>query len=204
MNVMQAQCLLLYLGYSTGLPDNVAGAKTSGAASAFQADYGLPVTGKLDNTTCKMLISAVAGTAVKVEKPEAAGNTAQPQTGDWWDDIQYFKREEFRCHCAGKYCNGFPVEPEEKMVRAVDEIRRRLGIPVSIGSGVRCQKHNAAVGGVSNSKHLLGKAADLHSAASPAKMKEVAEEVMGNTGGIGLYDWGIHVDTREVYARWNG
>ena len=29
-----------------------------------------------------------------------------------------------------------------------------------------------------------------------AQMKAVAEDVMGRTGGIGLYDWGIHVDTR--------
>jgi len=51
---------------------------------------------------------------------------------------------------------------------------------------------------------LYGLAADLHSAASPAQMKAVAEDVMGRTGGIGLYDWGIHVDTRPGYARWNG
>ena len=93
------------------------------------------------------------------------------------------------------------------MVRTVDEIRHRLGIPIGIvtsgGSGVRCSKHNAEVGGVYNSEHLYGRAADLHSSASPAKMKAVAEEVMGNTGGIGLYDWGIHVDTGK-YSRWNG
>ena len=207
MTVKQSQCLLLYLGYSPGLPDNVAGAKTGGATSAFQADYGLPVTGVLDDVTCKMLIAAVAGTAVKVDKPVAAVGTGRPKTGTWWDNIQYFTREEFRCQCKGKYCNGFPVEPQEEMVRTVDEIRRRLGIPISIvtagGSGVRCKKHNADVGGVANSEHLYGRAADLHSSASPAKMKAVAEEVMGNTGGIGLYDWGIHVDTGK-YSRWNG
>ena len=118
----------------------------------------------------------------------------------------YFTRKEFRCPCG--HCGGFPVEPQESMVRTVDEIRRRLGIPISIvdggGSGVRCAAHNAEVGGVSNSQHLFGLAADLHSAASPAEMKAVAEEVMGHTGGIGLYGWGIHVDTRPGYARWNG
>ena len=46
--------------------------------------------------------------------------------------------------------------------------------------------------------------ADLHSAASPAEMKAAAEEVLGHTGGIGLYGWGIHVDTRQGYARWKG
>ena len=92
--------------------------------------------------------------------------------------------------------------------RTVDEIRRRLGVPVSVvdggGSGVRCAAHNAEVGGVANSQHLYGLAADLHSAASPAEMKAAAEEVLGHTGGIGLYGWGIHVDTRQGYARWKG
>lgn len=131
----------------------------------------------------------------------------KPTTGTFWDEIEYFDREEFRCQCKGKYCNGFPVEPDEAMVRTVDEIRRRLGVPISIvdagGSGVRCPTHNANVGGVANSEHLYGRAADLHSTASPAKMKAVAEEVMGQTGGIGLYSWGIHVDTGK-YSRWNG
>ena len=82
---MQAQCLLLYLGYAPGMPDNIAGAKTNGATSGFQADYGLPVTGQLDETTCKMLVAAVAGTAAKVEKP---------QSGSWWDGIRYFRPDE--------------------------------------------------------------------------------------------------------------
>ena len=127
--------------------------------------------------------------------------------GTFWDEIEFFNREEFRCQCKGKYCSGFPVEPEEKMVRTIDEIRRRLGVPVSIvdagGSGVRCTQHNSNVGGVYNSEHLYGRAADLHSSASPSRMKQVAEEVMRNTGGIGLYSWGIHVDTGK-YSRWNG
>ena len=57
---------------------------------------------------------------------------------------------------------------------------------------------------MSDSQHLYGLAADLHSAASPAQMLAVAEDVMGHTGGIGLYSWGIHVDKRSGYARWNG
>lgn len=138
-----------------------------------------------------------------------AGETAEetPTTGTWWDEIEYFDREEFRCQCKGKYCNGFPVEPDETMVRTVDEIRRRLGVPVSIvdagGSGVRCSQHNANVGGVANSLHLYGKAADLHSEKSPQEMYRVAEEVLGNTGELGLYDWGIHVGV-GIYNRFRG
>ena len=141
------------------------------------------------------------------ELPKTA--TEEPTaTGTFWDEIEYLDREEFRCQCKGKYCNGFPVEPQEKMVRTVDEIRRRLGVPVTIvesgGSGVRCPIHNANVGGDSNSNHLTGNAADLHSSKSPQEMARVAEEVMGNTGEIGIYSWGIHVGVNCKYSRFYG
>lgn len=209
MTVKQEQCLLAYLGYYTGQIDGQWGSMSTAACRAFQKDYGLTADGICGAMTQKMLVAAVAGTAVKVERPAEVeqAEADRPKIGTFWDDIRYFTREEFRCQCKGKYCNGFPVEPQEEMVRTVDEIRRRLGVPISIvtagGSGVRCPKHNADVGGVANSEHLYGRAADLHSSASPARMKAVAEEVMGNTGGIGLYDWGIHVDTGK-YSRWNG
>ena len=202
MTIKQVQHLLGYLGYYSGIPDGIWGRLSEEAAMAFQRDYGLEPDGIVGQATEKALRGAVAGTMDKVQEadPEEA-------VDGWWKDIRYFTREEFRCQCKGKYCNGFPVEPQEKMVRTVDEIRRRLGVPVSIvdagGSGVRCPQHNADVGGVYNSEHLYGRAADLHSAASPERMKAIAEEVMGNTGGIGLYSWGIHVDTGK-YSRWNG
>lgn len=213
MITYQTQCLLGYLGY---LPekeqDGQFGPKTQAAIRKFQTDYGLTADGVAGDMTCKMLVAAVAGTAVKVEKPGEPDQAAdKPQTGTFWDEIQFFGREEFRCQCGGKYCNGFPAEPEETMVRVVDEIRRRAGVPITIvtsgGSGVRCKQHNAEVGGVANSEHLYGRAADLHSTLPPAKLKAIAEtvtaEMIPGRGGIGLYSWGVHVDTGK-YSRWNG
>ena len=72
-----------------------------------------------------------------------------------------FTREEFRCKCGGTYCNGFPAEPQEKMVRAVDRVRNHFGRAFSPNSGVRCPTHNANVGGVANSRHLRGRAVDF-------------------------------------------
>ena len=203
MTIKQKQHLLAYLGYYTGTVDGIWGEKSQQATEDFQNAFGgITVDGDAGAETQKALRHAVAYDMFKTTT-----ETADSITGTFWDEIEYFTREEFRCQCGGKYCNGFPVEPQEDMVRTVDEIRRRLGVPVSIvdagGSGVRCTTHNANVGGVANSEHLYGRAADLHSSASPAKMKAVAGEVMGSTGGIGLYSWGIQVDTGK-YSRWNG
>lgn len=215
MTTKQKQCLLAYLGYYEGAIDGIWGDKSRQATEDFQRAFGgITVDGDPGAETQKAMKHAVAYDMLKaepaVDKNAENGATVDKgslTTGTFWDEIEFFTREEFRCQCGGKYCNGFPVEPDEKMVRTVDEIRRRLGMPISIvdagGSGVRCPTHNANVGGVANSEHLYGRAADLHSSASAAKMKAVAEEVMGNTGGIGLYDWGIHVDVGK-YSRWNG
>ena len=190
MTVKQIQCLLTYLGYSPGTIDGIEGRNTQEAIRAFQADYGLTVDGIPGAATQKMLIGAIAGTAVKVEKPE---NSDAPKTGTFWDDIRYFTREEFRCQCGGKYCNGFPAEPAEETVRMADEIRRRAGVPLNVNSGVRCKRHNAEVGGVSNSLHTTGQAV----------AQEVQAEKIPGRGGLGLYSWGIHEDNGK-YSRWNG
>lgn len=134
-------------------------------------------------------------------------------TGSFWDEIEFFDREEFRCQCNGKYCDGFHVEPEETMVRICEEIRRRAGVPILIrdagGSGLRCPQHNASIpGAAANSEHTNGRAADLHPRGkTPAELYTIAEAVMAEMipgrGGLGLYSWGIHVDTGK-YSRWNG
>lgn len=204
MTTLQVQYLLAYLGYDPGPLDGILGTKTKAAAYDFQRDFGgLTVDGIAGDSTQAALRHAVGE---EWEKPVSNSGTARPTTpttGTFWDGIHYFNREEFRCKCPR--CGGFPVEPRESLVRTVDEIRRRLGKPIIISSGVRCKEHNAEVGGVSNSQHLYGIAADLHCpGATSAEMKEAAEAVLGNTGGIGLYSWGIHVDTRNGRSRWNG
>ena len=43
----------------------------------------------------------------------------------------------------------------------LEPLRRRFGV-IRITSGFRCPRLNQAVGGVKNSQHLIGEAADLH------------------------------------------
>ena len=203
MTIKQTQHLLAFLQFYGGKCDGIWGPLSVAAMTEFQQRFGgLSVTGQVDSESAKALRHAVTYWFDEVEvTPEESSASAS-----WWNEIQYFTREEFRCQCGGKYCNGFPAEPDERLVRTLDAIRRKLGVPITIvepnGSGVRCPQHNAAVGGVANSEHLYGRAADLHSSASPERMKQVAEEVMGQTGGIGIYEWGIHVDVGK-YSRWD-
>lgn len=204
MNIRQIQNLLDYLGYEPGVIDGAMGRNTQAAVRRFQADYGLTADGDPGAATQKMLIGAIAGTAVKVEKPESSD---APKTVTFWDDIKYFTREEFRCQCGGKYCNGFPAEPAEETARMADEIRRRAGVALTVNSGLRCKRHNAEVGGVSNSLHTTGQAVDLGGNIAPAKLHEIAAQVQAEMipgrGGLGLYSWGIHIDNGKK-SRWNG
>lgn len=209
MTVLQIQCLLTYLGYDPGGIDGANGKNTIAAVKRFQADYGLTVDGDAGAATQKMLTGAVAGTAVKVEKPVDTAESGE-KTGTFWDDITYFARGECRCKCGGRYCNGYPAEMGEETMRMADEIRRRAGVPLSVNSGVRCKQHNADVGGVWNSLHLTGQAIDLAPIGgniSVAKLQEIAKEVMAEKlpgrGGLGTYQWGVHIDNGK-YSRWNG
>lgn len=204
MTVKQIQNLLQYLDYYNGIPDGDFGPLTREAVTDFQRAFGLKVDGDPGPETQKALTHAVAYGMPERKEPEP--------TADWWDEIEFFKREEFRCQCNGKYCDGFHVEPEETMVRICNEIRRRAGVPILIrdagGSGLRCPEWNATIkGAAANSYHTKGMAADLHPRGkTPEQLYAIAEEVMAEMipgrGGLGIYNWGIHVDTGK-YSRWD-
>lgn len=159
MTILQIQCLLAYLGYYTILVDGIWGEKSAEATKKFQEDFGgLAVSGSPDEDTQKALTHAVAYGMTK--KPDTSASSGS-QTTSFWDDIKYFTRAEFKCKCGGKYCNGFPAEPKEGMVRAIDKVREHFGKAFSPNSAVRCPTHNANVGGVYNSRHLTGGAVDF-------------------------------------------
>ena len=207
MTTRQVQNLLDYLGYPVGVPDGITGSQTRQAVKLFQAAERLKADGDPGQETQTALLAEVA--AGRMYTP---AKTENAKAGTFWDEIKYFRRAEFRCQCGGKYCNGFPAEMAEETVRLADEIRRRAGVPLNVNSGVRCKQHNADpnVGGVWNSLHLTGQAIDLAPIGgniSVARLQEIAEQVqaerMPNRGGLGRYDWGVHVDNGK-YSRWNG
>lgn len=157
MTVKQRQCLLTYLGYDTGGVDGIWGAKSITATEAFQNDHGLGPDGIFGPGTEKKILEVIASGEQPIQQPQSTPETGNGE--DFWADIQYFKRAEFRCPCPR--CGGFPAEPDEQLVKLADQVRGHFGVPATVSSGVRCQAHNAEVGGVSSSRHLLGKAVDF-------------------------------------------
>ncbi len=150
MTVKQIQHLLAYLGYYDGTVDGIWGSQSSAAASRFQRDYGsIDVDGIAGEITQEALKQAIASGMPEKEQE------------DVWSHIRYWNREEFRCRCGGKYCDGFPAEPDRTLVELVDDLRAAAGKPAHASSGLRCPVWNSIQGGVTNSRHLTGKALDF-------------------------------------------
>lgn len=210
MTIRQTQCLLEYLGYDPGPIDGLDGANTQAAVKRFQQAEGLSVDGIAGEQTQTVLKDAVWQD--RFAKDNIVPSSGQPpDTGTFWDSIQYFTRTECRCKCGGKYCNGYPAEMSETTMRMADEIRRRAGVPLNNNSALRCKRWNAEQpGAAANSNHMTGHAIDLAPIGgniSVSRLQEIAEEVqqemIPGRGGLGKYLWGVHIDDGK-YSRWNG
>ena len=72
---------------------------------------------------------------------------------------EHFNLIEFQCPC----CHTALLQP--LLVLRLEALRIRWGLSLIINSGYRCAKHNIEVGGVKNSLHRRGMAADIRMAA---------------------------------------
>lgn len=163
MTIRQIQCLLAYLGYDPGSIDGADGPQTRAAVKAFQQAEGLEPDGIAGPQTAAKLREAVFHGRVYVP-PDASGGAVDKQvevTGTFWDRIKYFTRAEFKCKCGGRFCNGYPAEMQEAIVKIADAARDHFGKPAHVVSGLRCKQWNEHEGGVANSQHMYGEAIDL-------------------------------------------
>ena len=176
MTIRQRQHLLAYLGYYVMNVDGIWGSGSREACKSFQLDVNIPDDGLGGPVTDAALIKAVSNGMIKPDRvPENA------TSGTFWDEIEYFTRDEFRCKCGGKYCNGYPAEPKEQLVRIADQLRKNLGVPITVVSGLRCPTWNKIQGGVENSQHMYGEAADIY-ARGMSQLR--VETELDNIGGV--------------------
>lgn len=122
------------------------------------------------------------------------------------DLTAHFSRREFVCR--GNDCCNQSAPISLQLVDALEMLREAVERPLIVASGFRCRKHNATVGGASNSQHTFGLAADI------IVPRDMDIEVMialaklipaFATGGIGRYGGFVHLDIRTGGpARWSG
>ena len=221
MDVMQQQCHLTATGDYTlrrkdGSPaiDGIPGPATKAAIQRFQEKHKQ----RPDGTT--LVVDGVWGPATEkalrevIGTDEPAQDAPDPVAPDqpdlpageypWLEDIG-----QIRCQCNGQFCKGLPVDRKFSPITLgwANEIGRQLGVKIKCTSGYRCPQHNARIPGASpNSKHKLAIAMDIQAAdhsVSAKRLYDVADKLIGDQGGVGIYSWGIHIDSRGYGSRWD-
>lgn len=166
MDVRQIQQILKNNGFPVGAVDGDMGPNTTAAIRRFQQ---ATVFGWL-------AVDGVAG----------------PKTQEALQRLPHlsdnFVAGEFACH----HCGQAYIKRE--LVRGLEELRKRLNMPLHIISGYRCPAHNRSVGGASNSMHVQGQAADIPGVAGYRLV--VSLQIFS---GIGQRNGAIsHVDMRHL------
>ena len=108
---------------------------------------------------------------------------------------KHFSRAEMACKCCGELPeNGI----SQALLDGLEKLRTAIGDkPINVTNAYRCQHHNQEVGGVRDSQHVLGKAADIWvEGYSSYRLGGICEEIFD---GVGIYidDDFVHVDMRD-------
>lgn len=107
--------------------------------------------------------------------------------------------------------NSLPPKPlwdnVVPLAKVIDELRHRLGAPVSLSSVYRNRPYNSCIGGENNSHHMKFHAADwvCQDGRGSSHWHSVAKDLRAEgffKGGIGKYASFIHVDTRGLNVDW--
>ena len=94
-----------------------------------------------------------------------------------------------------------------RLVMVLQSLRSHFCAAVTINSGYRTPQYNAKVGGVTDSQHCYGTAADIVvRGKTPAQVAAYARQLMPDWGGVGINtkEGFTHIDVRESKADWTG
>lgn len=125
--------------------------------------------------------------------------------------IKYFKLSEFINSATAKRLgiDNTPsfevVDNLNRLADYLDGIRAKFGKPILVSSGYRCPLLNKAVGGVPNSQHLKGLAADLV-CSDMEKLLSIIRETKGFDQVItehnkGSKSYWIHLSVAPVFGK---
>lgn len=138
--------------------DGIWGPQSAAATRKLQKALGIEVDGFFGmHTEVEAMKAMMNGWKMPVAEDEE-----HALSGDFWPEIEHYDPSEFACTCGGRGCNGFPVEPVERLVRNAEDARNHFGRVAIVSSGVRCKLRNSELqGSATNSLHMRGKAMDF-------------------------------------------
>lgn len=93
---------------------------------------------------------------------------------------------------------GSGARMSHEFLDMLDAARSIAGVPFRINSGYRTAKHNKKIGGVQNSSHLRGLAADISCTSSDQRFRILAALIAVGFTRIGIHRSFIHVDNDQV------
>ena len=106
-------------------------------------------------------------------------------------NLNYFSLSEFDCPSLPN--SG--VNMDKQFLTKLEHARELAGIPFKITSGYRSVKHNREVGGVQNSSHLFGLAADIAVGSGNERYIILNALIRAGFKRIGVAKGFIHCDT---------
>lgn len=189
----QLQDKLLALGCVDGLMFD-GGGSTQGVFPAGK------VTSSRKVATLLCFWEATEPQETKGEKPMVEINAYSKKKDGSKKLSSNFTVKEFACNDG---TDAVFVAP--RLVMVLQSIRSHFGKAVNIHSGYRTPPYNTKVGGVENSQHCYGTAADISiKGVTVADVAAYARSIMPDWGGVGIYkkQGFVHVDVREVKADW--
>ena len=104
--------------------------------------------------------------------------------------LRYFKKKEFD---SPDVLNS-GILMDHNFLKKLDQARSIAGMPFIISSGFRTVMHNKSVGGVANSSHIKGLAADVKYRNSNELMLIVKSLILAGFTRIKIYKNHVHVD----------
>ena len=112
----------------------------------------------------------------------------------------HFKVREFACSDGSDV-----VFVATSLVDILEAIRVHFGRPVTITSGYRTVSYNASLKNSSKkSQHCNGLAADIQvEGHTPLEVYNYTCSLLGDHGGVGIYNTFVHVDVRATKSRFD-
>lgn len=106
----------------------------------------------------------------------------------------HFTLDEVRCRCCGSLGGDEVVSNARRLAKLLEFVRAGYQRPMVVRSWYRCPAHNKAVGGVPNSYHMRGLAADIAIKSGEERYHLVRAAQAAGVERIGVYLKFVHLD----------